>query len=247
MTSKVPIHQNLQLFLTGEHPCSYLPGLKARTLFVDPNAQIDRAHAEWLQQVGFRRSGDHFYRPACKECSRCVPVRIPVADFVPNRSQRRTLRRNRDLELIARAPVYEQTHFELYRRYILARHGDGDMAEDISPESYQRFLLARWAGQSRLLEFRERGQLVGVAVSDLLSDGLSAVYTFFDPDQADRAPGKLAILCQILEARGLGLQYLYLGYWIGESRKMAYKNLYRPIEAWNGRQWRRFEAGQPIR
>jgi arginine-tRNA-protein transferase len=167
-----------------------------------------------------------------------------VAEFQPNRSQRRNLRRNQDLQLITRPPIFEREHYELYRDYILARHGEGDMVEDLSSETYQQFLLAPWAGQSRLLEMRHRGQLIGVAVSDLLRGGLSAVYTFFDPAQASRAPGTFAVLSQIIEARRLELGYLYLGYWISESRKMAYKANFRPIEAWTGKEWRRLPAGE---
>lgn len=246
MTSQVPVHPNLRLYLTGDHACSYLPARTARTLFVDPNVRVDRHHANWLQQIGFRRSGDHFYRPACRNCGRCVPVRVPVADFQPNRSQRRNLARNQDIELRAKTPAFDQEHYELYRQYLLARHGDGDMAEEITPQSYRQFLLAPWAGQSRLLEMRHRGNLLGVAVSDLLSSGLSAVYTFFDPEQAARAPGTFAVLSQILEARALGLDYLYLGYWIAESRKMAYKANFRPMEAWTGKEWRYLRAGEAL-
>lgn len=246
MTSSPPIHANLQLYLTGTHACSYLPQQQARTLFVDPNALVDRAHASWLQNVGFRRSGRYFYRPTCRDCKRCVPVRIPVADFRPNRSQRRNLKGNQDLQRIARPPVFAREHYELYRRYLLTRHGDGDMIEDLSVDSYRNFLLAPWAGPSRLLELRDHGALVGVAVSDWLDDGLSAVYTFFEPEQSGRAPGIFAVLSQILEAQQLALPYLYLGYWIAESRKMAYKADFRPLEAWNGQSWRRFESGAPI-
>lgn len=246
MTSQVPIHSNLKLYLTGAHACSYLPARAARTLFVDPNVRIDRRHADWLQQMGFRRSGMHFYRPSCQGCARCVPVRVPVAKFRANRSQRRNLAKNQDIELTARAPAFDREHYEIFRRYLLARHGDGDMAEEISPESYRQFLLAPWAGQSRLLEMRHHGALVGVAVSDLLISGLSAVYTFFDTEQSARAPGTYAVLRQILEARHLGLDYLYLGYWIAESQKMAYKGNFRPLEAWIDGQWRSLRAGETL-
>lgn len=246
MSSTPPVRANFQLYLTNPHACSYLPEQGARTLFVDPNVPIDREHATWLQQVGFRRSGRYFYRPACRDCKRCVPVRLPVADFQPNRSQRRNLKRNRDLKPILREPVFDQEHYELYRRYLLTRHGDGDMAEDLSEDSYRNFLLAPWAGQSQLLEVRDHGTLVGVAVSDRLGDGLSAVYTFFDPEQARRAPGTFAVLLQIEQARRLGLSYLYLGYWIAASRKMAYKTDFRPIETWDGQRWRCFNPGEPI-
>lgn len=246
MNPEVPIHQNLRLFLTGEHACSYLPGQQARTLFVDPHSVIDQGHADWLQQIGFRRSGRHFYRPACRACQRCVAMRVPVAEFQPNRSQRRNLRRNADLQLLDRAAAFDPEHYALYRDYLLSRHGDGDMIASISPDSYRQFLLAPWSGSTRLLEMRERGALVAVAVSDLLVSGRSAVYTFFDPRQAKRAPGVFAVLTQILEARRLGLTYLYLGYWIAESSKMAYKANFRPIEAWTGKHWQRFDPRRPI-
>jgi arginine-tRNA-protein transferase len=255
-----PSRGDLQLYLTGEHDCSYVDGLRARTLFVDPLARIDANRAEWLQQIGFRRSGQHFYRPACRGCQRCVPVRVPVAQFAPNRSQRRNAERNdRALSVVSRPAALLPEHYQLYERYLLQRHGDGDMADDVSVETYARFLLAPWGGRTRFFELRlsaagaadgsggVAGQLVGVAVTDLFSDGLSAVYTYFDPDHAHRAPGTYGVLTQIREAQRLGLDYLYLGYWIGDSRKMAYKDGYRPLEAWDGRAWRHFRKGEPIR
>lgn len=247
-----PARGDLQLYLTGEHECSYIDGLRARTLFVDPLAHIDAARAEWLQQIGFRRSGQHFYRPACRGCQRCVPVRVPVAAFKPNRSQRRNIVQNdAELRVVTRPAALVPEHYHLYERYLLERHGDGDMADDVSVETYARFLLAPWGGRTRFLEMRRdsagESRLVGVAVTDFFSDGLSAVYTFFDPHEAHRAPGTYAVLTQIREARRLRLDYVYLGYWIGESRKMAYKEGFRPIEAWDGREWRRFGKGEAIR
>ena len=245
----------LQLYLTGEHACSYLEAREARTLFVDPLARIDAQRAQWLQQIGFRRSGPHFYRPACRGCQRCVPVRIPVADFAPNRSQRRTARRNdAELRLAVRPAMLDPEHYALYERYVLSRHGDGDMADEVSVATYMRFLLAPWGGSTRFLELRlhtdaahvQEGPLLAVAVTDLFSNALSAVYTFFDTDHADRGLGTYAVLTQIREAARLGLDHVYLGYWIGESRKMAYKSQFRPIEAWDGRHWRRFERGEAI-
>ncbi|WP_295542822.1 arginyltransferase [uncultured Thiohalocapsa sp.] len=247
-----PARGDLQLYLTGEHECSYIDGLRARTLFVDPLANIDAARAEWLQQIGFRRSGQHFYRPACRGCQRCVPVRVPVTAFTPNRSQRRNAVRNdAELHIVTRPASLVAEHYQLYERYLLHRHHDGDMADDVSVETYARFLLAPWGGHTRFLELRrgsgDDAQLVGVAVTDFFSDGLSAVYTFFDPEESQRAPGTYAVLAQIREARRLGLEYVYLGYWIGESRKMAYKDGFRPIEAWDGRGWRRYGKGEIIR
>jgi arginine-tRNA-protein transferase len=238
---------HLQLYLTGEHDCSYLEGLQARTLFVDPMARIDRERAQWLQQIGFRRSGMHFYRPACRGCQRCVPVRVPVADLRLNRSQRRNAALNDGEVRIAFRPAQLQpVHYQLYERYILARHGDGDMAEDVSIETYMRFLLSPWGGQTWFIEAYLRDRLMSVAVTDIFSDGLSALYTFFDPELSERGPGTYAVLIQAREAARLGLRHLYLGYWIEESPKMAYKDRFRPIEAWDGREWRRFERGEPI-
>lgn len=238
---------DLQLFLTGEHECSYMDGLRARTLFVDPMARIDAERAQWLQQIGFRRSGAHFYRPACRGCQRCVPVRIPVADFTPNRAQRRNAARNDpDVQIENRPAGLHAEHYHLYERYLLHRHGDGDMADDVSMETYARFLLAPWGGTTRFIESRLGPRLMSVAVTDVFSDGLSAVYTFFDPALSHRGPGTYAVLTQLREAARLQLAYVYLGYWIGESRKMAYKDGFRPLEAWDGRRWRRFERGQPI-
>ena len=166
----------------------------------------------------------------------------------PNRSQRRNLRRNaEDVRLVVRSAELEIEHYQLYERYLNQRHGDGDMAEDVSIETYARFLLAPWGGETRFIELRGNdGTLLGVAVTDLFSDGLSAVYTFFDPEQGRRALGTYAVLGQIREAQRMNLGYLYLGYWIGESQKMRYKENFRPLEAWNGHGWERFERGKTI-
>lgn len=239
---------HVQLYLTGEHDCSYLAGRRARTLFVDPMARIDRERAQWLQQIGFRRSGMHFYRPACRGCQRCVPVRLPTAELQLNRSQRRNLALNDpEVSIAFKPPQLRPAHYRLYERYVRARHGEGDMADEVSIETYMRFLLSPWGGQSWFIEAYLGKQLMSVAVTDVYSDGLSALYTFFDPDLSARAPGTYSVLTQAREAARLGLRYLYLGYWIAESPKMAYKERFRPIEAWDGQQWRRFERGEPIR
>jgi leucyl-tRNA---protein transferase len=241
-----PGHQ-IALYLTAEHPCSYLAGPRARTLFVDPLARLDTATYQALVDQGFRRSGSHVYRPACQGCAQCVPVRIPVRDFRPDRSQRRNWERNAaDLRLVDAPAAFDPTHFALYLRYLAGRHPDGGMADDTSAESYRRFLVDPWGGETHFLELRLADRLVGVAVTDRLVKGLSAVYTFFDPDLADLGPGTFAVLAQIQIAKGLGLPYLYLGYWIGACRKMAYKDRFRPIEAWDGRVWRPFDRGQAL-
>ena len=239
--------RHLALYLTGEHNCSYLPAHRARTLFVDPTASIDGATYQALVDQGFRRSGAHVYRPACRGCAACVPVRVPVADFVPDRSQRRNWRRNAaELSLLDTPAAFKPSHFDLYRRYLSERHPEGGMADDASEASYRRFLVERWGGSTRFIEMRMGERLVGVAVTDILEHGLSAVYTFFDPAESERSPGTFAILAQIEAARRIGVPYLYLGYWLRDSAKMRYKERFRPIEAWDGHTWVRFERTRPL-
>ena len=236
----------LPLFLTDPHPCSYLPDLSASTLFVHPAAPMDANIYQALLAQGFRRSGAHVYRPACGACRRCVPVRIPVGAFAPSRSQRRNWARNREeVLLIDRPPRFDPEHYALYRSYVRSRHADGSMA-DTSPERYREFLVAPWGGETRFLELRLGERLMAVAVTDRLPGALSAVYTFFDPEFSERAPGTYAILCQIEAARRLGLEHLYLGYWIGACPKMSYKDRFRPLEAWTDEGWRRYERGEEV-
>jgi len=229
--------QDLRFFITPAHACSYLPDRDAVTLFGDPAAPLDNTQYTLLSELGFRRSGEHIYRPHCPGCRACIPVRIPVAEFQPDRSQARTWRRNNDLRVSGQPAHYRAEHFELYQRYIRSRHPGGEM-DDGDPRSYWRFVNAEWS-DTWLYEFREGNRLVGVAVADRLHNGLSAVYTFFDPDLSKRALGVYAVLWEIEEARRLGLQWVYLGYWIRECRKMAYKDRYRPLECFLGQGWQR--------
>ena len=244
---KLDTGQLLSLYVTGEHDCAYLDRQQARTLFVDPRVRLDSESYQALIDRGFRRSGAHIYRPACQSCTACTPVRLPVAAFVPNRSQRRTWQRNAaDITWHDGPAAFCAEHFALYQQYLRARHADGSMAEDASEDSYQRFLIDPWGGDTRLIEFRLGGRLVGVAVTDLLPQGFSAVYTFFDPGLRERALGTFCVLTQIRMAQLFRRPYLYLGYWISASRKMVYKERFRPIEAWDGQQWRCFERGQGL-
>lgn len=242
-----PISGRVPLYLTGDHRCAYLPERTSRTLFLDPRTPMDCHLYGRLLTMGFRRSGAHVYRPSCPSCQACVPVRIPVADFTPDRSQHRNWERNRqDLTLRERPRRFDPAHYALYRAYLLDRHADSSMA-DATPESYQDFLLSPWGGDTFLLELRLGERLIGVAVTDRVPGALSAVYTFFDPAMAQRAPGTTALLAQIRLARERGMDWLYLGYWIGECRKMSYKDRFRPVEALIGGAWRRFGRGEPIR
>lgn len=188
-----------------------------------------------LSEVGFRRSGDHLYRPHCQHCTACIAARIPVADFSPNRQQRRILKRNAELQVIRKRPSFNEEYYDLYRRYIEQRHADGDMY----PPSRDQFatFLVRDLPFCCFFEFRLHGRLLAIAVTDVLPNGLSAVYTFYDPDEEQRSLGRYAILWQIAETERLGLQAVYLGYWIKNCRKMNYKTQYRPIELFVNQRW----------
>lgn len=232
------------LYLSMPHACSYLPGRSSTIMFVDPQSRIDDALYGDFVQHGFRRSGELVYRPYCRECSACVPVRVPVNEFKLNRAQKRVWRRNQDIVVEARPPQFDPEHFALYRRYQAARH-PGSSMDDPDPERYLNFFFSRQV-KTRFYELRlppasgaGAGRLLGVAVVDVLRDALSAMYTFFEPDLRARGLGVYAILWQIAEARRLGLSWLYLGYWIEECHKMAYKIHYRPLEALDKGKWSR--------
>jgi arginine-tRNA-protein transferase len=236
-----PDLRQLALYLSAPHACSYLPDRLSSTLFVDPEASMDMASYSELLHYGFRRSGAMVYAPRCEHCRQCISVRIPVQDFEPRRIHRRVLRRNHALVMERKPAEYDPEAFALYQRYTRARHEDGEMA-NATPQSYLSFLTADWCS-TEFLTFRLAERLVAVAVTDRAEDGLSAVYTFFEPELATRSLGTSAILHQIELARTLGLPYLYLGYWIRDSRKMAYKASFRPIELWRNGHWQRLAVG----
>lgn len=223
------------LYSSAPHACSYLPHRTAITGVVDPAVRMDVRLYSLLVDYGFRRSGAYVYRPQCPGCNSCLSARIPVDAFRPDRSQRRTWTRNSDLAVAWRPGVWNEEHFTLYRRYLRARHPSGEMDSD-NPEQYRDFVLCSWSDTS-LIEFRERGRLLAVAVCDRLTQGLSAVYTFYDPTHAQRSLGVYAVLWQIEAARQLSLPWLYLGYWIKECAKMNYKSRYRPLEIYRDRRW----------
>ena len=225
-----------RFLLTPEHPCSYLER-DARTLFLDPAEDHSANTYAALSGVGFRRSGDHLYRPHCNDCRACVATRVPVRQFRLTRRFRRVLARNEDLTMRIEPARYGDEAYELYERYINERHPDGDMYPP-SPDQFRAFLLAKWS-DTRFVSAYQGDRLVAVAVTDVLANGLSAIYTFFDPSLADRSLGVLSILRQIGVCQHTGLPYLYLGYWIEEAEKMRYKTDYRPIELFRGQGWSR--------
>lgn len=237
MTTRVP----LRLLLGTEQPCGYLPKRLSRSAFVAPQTEIDAPLYSALIANGFRRSGDYAYRPACTSCKACVPVRVPAALFTPNRAQRRAFKRNADLTL-ERRNTLDDEHFALYRRYLLARHPFGGMDADDS-KAFREFLGSTW-GLTEFWCFREQGVLRMVAVVDRLPLGLSAVYTFFDPDQSGRSLGTYAVLQQLAAAKAEGLPHLYLGYWVAGSATMDYKRQFAPLEQFDGAGWQPLQIAE---
>ena len=227
--------QRLRFFETALHPCNYLETETARTVVADPAHPTDKSLYTRLAMYGFRRSGNYIYRPACPSCNRCVAVRIPVDEFSPKRSQRRVWKRNADLNCRVTDGVFHEEHFELYQRYQHHRHGDGDMASH-DEDDYRSFLFPRW-GETILLELRQVELLIAVAVIDVTHDGLSSVYTFFDPAEDRRSLGVYAILKSIELTRERALPWLYLGYWIDGCRKMQYKEEYLPQYRYANGRW----------
>jgi arginine-tRNA-protein transferase len=232
----------MTLYATFPYDCPYLPDRLAVSAVFDPQVPVDSNLYGALIAQGFRRSGDRLYRPHCPACEACRSLRIPAAEFAPDRSQRRTWRRNADLTATVRPNTFEPEHYQLYRRYQQDRHPSGEMDFD-DPDDYRRACLESPV-DTRLVEFRAPDNtLMAVAITDYLPTGLSAMYTFFEPSARKRSLGIFAILWQVAEAAGLGLPHVYLGYWVAECRKMAYKNNFRPAEVWEGSGWRRL-AGE---
>jgi arginine-tRNA-protein transferase len=249
----------LHFYLTAPYPCSYLPDLQARSQVATPVFLINTPVYSELVQHGFRRSGTYTYRPYCDECHACIPLRVLAKQFKANRSQRRAWAQHDHLETSLHPLQDRAEHYELYQRYQRTRHKNGGMDDD-DRESYQNFLLQSHV-DSILVEFREpvdmttsissghaqnkQGMLRMISVIDLLGNGLSSVYTFYDPDLPGASLGVYNVLWQIELCRKLNLDFVYLGYWIKNSRKMAYKIEYQPAQGLLDGVWRTLDKDIP--
>jgi len=194
---------------------------QAINIYADPHHPQPGAVYNQLIQRGFRRSGEFVYRPGCPHCNACIPIRVQCNDFATRRTDRRNLKQNADLQIDFCPARFTDEYFQLYRIYLSSRHADGGM-DNPKPEDFERFLLNPW-GETLFLEARLEGRLLAVAVTDATTDGLSAVYTFFDPEFEARGLGRYCILQQIELCKVMSLPYLYMGYWVNECRKMQYK------------------------
>jgi len=251
-TSSVTTHprETPQFYLTGPATCPYLPGRQERKVFTHLVGRRAAELNDLLSQNGFRRSQTIAYRPACEDCAACVSVRVVAGDFVPGKSFRRVLRANADLIGAMGAPAATAEQYGLFRDYLTARHHDGGMA-DMSVQDYvtmvedshvdTRLLTWRRRGPDTAINGRGQGPLIAAALTDVLGDGLSMVYSFYDPTEERRSLGAFMILDHIRRAREMGLPYVYLGFWVEGSRKMAYKARFTPQERLTGAGWRRHE------
>lgn len=227
--------RTIRLFQTASHACGYYPEREARDVLLDPHdAALSEAYPQALA-AGFRRSGGHVYRPRCPHCVACQPMRLPLADFRPDRSQRRCAQRNRDLVLNSEVRRSTDEHYALYRRYLAARHRGGGMDEG-SRWDFDHFVRSEWS-PTRFFELRLDERLLAVAITDVFAGGLSAVYTFYEPDLPERSLGTASILRQIEWGRTQGLSYLYLGFFIAGHPKMHYKSRFGPAEFLRQGRW----------
>jgi len=234
MTQHSP--ENTQLFLTAAMPCPYLPDRQERKLFTHLTGKRASALHHLLSDNGFRRSQNLIYRPACEGCSACQSVRIVAHEFQPPARFRRVLRANDDIAVEVRPPQATSEQYDLFKRYLNARHAGGGMTQ-MSFVDYE-YMVEDTPVQSVLVEYRLRDhpeqKLLAVALTDVLPDGLSMVYSFFDPAESHRGLGNYVILDHIAQVRASGLSYVYLGYWVKDSPKMAYKALYQPLQVQKG-------------
>jgi len=232
-------HNPIRLFETVIDECPYLDGKKSASILVDPDHQVDPNLFSMLSRSGFRRSGNMLYAPKCPDCKACVSVRIPASRFKASRSQRRVWRKNQDIRVTVEDVRFEQAHFDMYLKYQRHRHADSSMCDD-DPQKYIGFIESNYAA-SKFLCMHIDDKLIGICVLDQFDGGLSAVYTFFDPDYSNRSLGTYAVLYSLKLARLHEISYVYLGYWIDKSQKMDYKRQFEPLQGYIDKKWQDLE------
>ncbi len=238
LPSELPLHK-LQFYVTTPYQCGYLPGKLAQSLIATPHHLVDNNIYSGLIQQGFRRSGKFVYRPHCEQCNACIPTRVVLAEFTPSRSQKRAFKQHHDLVARILPLAYHQDHFELYASYQAARHAESETfdAEKDDAEQYRQFLCMSNV-ESLIVEFRDaENQLKIVSMVDIVRDGVSAVYTFYDTTDHKASYGTYSIMWQTEWTKSLNRPYLYLGYWIAASEKMAYKQAFKPQELLIDGEW----------
>ncbi len=236
-----PALHKLQFYVTTPYKCGYLPNKLAQSLIAAPHHLVDSQVYSGLITQGFRRSGKFAYRPHCETCNACIPIRLMLSEFSPNRSQKRAFKQHADLNAFIIPLTFSQNHFELYNNYQHLRHTDEDNLNQSSPkdeaEQYRQFLCQSNV-ESLMIEFREaNNQVKIVSVIDVVHDGVSAVYTFYDATDSKASYGTYSIIWLAEWTKNLNLPYLYLGYWIQENQKMAYKQQFKPQEKLIDGEW----------
>lgn len=227
----------LRLYQSTPAPCPYLPGRTAYHHVSDPNFTMTPRLYSSLIEAGFRRAGNRIHRPNCANCDQCVSLRIPIAEFAPSKNQRRILAKNQDIETTVVHNPIPQRYYEIYKQYISHRHPETDSMQNVE-DTFEHFLFSQWSN-TFAIEFKLPGnELVCVAICDPLTNGWSAVYTFYNTVYSNRSLGTFAILQQIKYLREYQLKYLYLGYWINDCKKMNYKVRFRPCEGYQHEQWK---------
>ncbi|MFT5260001.1 MAG: arginyl-tRNA--protein-N-Asp/Glu arginylyltransferase [Saprospiraceae bacterium] len=232
------------LYLSAPHDCPYLPGEESSSLLLDPHTKVGDQVFSSAIESGFRRSGEMVYRPHCRNCTACQSVKIPTQLFKITRSQKRVARTNNDITVLFVEPIYDERHFKLYCRYQKWKH-QGDSMDHSNKERYEESMV-KSSVRTAMAEFWLGDQLIAVSVVDVVSMGLSAVYTFFDPDYANRSLGTFAVLTLVEKAKELALDYVYLGYWIKNCQKMDYKSNFKPLYIYTDSEWVDFETGDLV-
>jgi leucyl-tRNA---protein transferase len=227
----------LDFYITPEHDCPYLADKQSKTVFLNPEIEPQLSIYQWLIEKGFRRSGEHIYRPQCEQCNDCISIRISPKTFIPNKQQKRCAKKGTRFITKVSNAKFDLEHYQLFENYITARHQDGDMYPT-SEKQYKEFVLSDWSN-SQFLDFYAptTNNLIASCVFDRLENGLSAIYTFFDVEYSKFSLGRLAILKLLDLCQSNQLDYVYLGYWINQCQKMSYKGEYRPMECFVEDKW----------